>query len=34
MTGFGNARLDARSDVSVADLPKAGGKKGSIGFMQ
>jgi len=34
MTGFGNARLDARSDVSVADLPKACGKKGSIGFMQ
>ncbi len=34
MTGFGNARLDARSDISVADLPKAGGKKGSIGFMQ
>ena len=34
MTGFGNARLDGRSDVSVADLPKAGGKKGSIGFMQ
>ena len=34
MTGFGNARLDARSDISVADLPKAGGKKGAIGFMQ
>ncbi len=34
MTGFGNARLDARSDISVADLPKAGSKKGSIGFMQ
>ena len=34
MTGFGNARLDGRSDVSVADLPKAGSKKGSIGFMQ
>jgi len=34
MTGFGNARLDARSDIAVADLPKAGGKKGAIGFMQ
>ncbi len=34
MTGFGNARLDARSDVTVDDLPKAGGKKGTMGFMQ
>ena len=34
MTGFGNAQLQGRSDISVADLPRAGGKKGSIGFVQ
>lgn len=34
MTGFGNARLDARCDITVADLPKSGGKKGNMGFMQ
>ena len=34
MTGFGNARLDGRFDVSVADLPRSGGKKGSMGFVQ
>ncbi len=34
MTGFGNARLQQREAVQVADLPKAGGKKGSMGFLQ
>ncbi len=34
MTGFGNARLDGRSDISVADLPRPSGKKGSMGFVQ
>ncbi|MES2581918.1 MAG: AAA family ATPase [Pseudomonadota bacterium] len=34
MTGFGNARLDGRSDINVADLPRPGGKKGSMGFVQ
>lgn len=34
MTGFGNARLDRRQDIGVADLPKAGLKKGQIGFLQ
>ncbi len=34
MTGFGNARLDGRADITVADLPRPGGKKGSMGFMQ
>ena len=34
MTGFGNARLDGRADISVADLPRPGGKKGSMGFVQ
>lgn len=34
MTAFGNARLDGRDTLSVADLPKAAGKKGSMGFLQ
>lgn len=34
MTGFGNARLDQRSEISVEDLPKAGSAKGRIGFVQ
>ncbi len=34
MTGFGNARLDGRFDISVADLPRPNGKKGSMGFVQ
>jgi ATP-dependent Lon protease len=34
MTGFGNAKLDRREAVSVADLPKAGSRKGQIGFLQ
>lgn len=34
MTGFGNARLGARDAIAVADLPKAAGKKGNMGFLQ
>jgi ATP-dependent Lon protease len=34
MTGFGNARLDARSEISVDDLPKAASAKGKLGFLQ
>ncbi len=33
MTGFGNAQLDARSAISVDDLPKAP-SKGKLGFLQ
>ena len=34
MTGFGNARLDAREQVSVDDLPKPASAKGKLGFLQ
>ena len=34
MTGFGNARLDQRGQLSVDDLPKTGAAKGKIGFVQ
>jgi ATP-dependent Lon protease len=34
MTGFGNARLDSRSAISVDDLPKASGSKVKLGFVQ
>ena len=34
MTGFGNARLERRETVSVADLPRSGLKKGTMGFLQ
>ena len=34
MTGFGNARLDQRSEISVDDLPRSGTPKGRIGFVQ
>ena len=34
MTGFGNARLSRSDTVQVTDLPRAGQKKGSIGFLQ
>lgn len=34
MTGFGNAELDRRDEISVADLPRAGLKKGQMGFLQ
>jgi ATP-dependent Lon protease len=34
MTGFGNARLDARSAIAIDDLPKTGAAKGKLGFLQ
>ncbi len=34
MTAFGNARLDRRGEVQARDLPDAGPRKGSIGFVQ
>jgi ATP-dependent Lon protease len=34
MTGFGNARLGQRDHISLIDLPKNAGKKGSMGFLQ
>jgi ATP-dependent Lon protease len=34
MTGFGNARLNARSEIAVDDLPKAASAKGKLGFLQ
>lgn len=34
MTGFGNAQLDQRDTVTSADLPRTGGKKTGIGFLQ
>src|SRR3990167_5798518 len=34
MTGFGNARLDRRSTVEVADLPRAAAGRSRIGFVQ
>jgi ATP-dependent Lon protease len=34
MTGFGNARLDHRSTVEVADLPRTAAGKGRMGFVQ
>ena len=34
MTGFGNARLERRESIRVADLPRTGGKKGQMGFLQ
>ncbi len=34
MTGFGNARLDRRASVLVADLPKAATGRSRIGFVQ
>ena len=34
MTGFGNARLDNREEVSVDDLPRTGAAKGKLGFLQ
>jgi len=34
MTGFGNARLDQRSEIAVDDLPRAGAGKGKMGFIQ
>jgi ATP-dependent Lon protease len=34
MTAFGNAKLARRDRVDVADLPDAGFRKSSIGFVQ
>jgi ATP-dependent Lon protease len=34
MTGFGNAKLERRGEITVDDLPKAGPTKGKIGFVQ
>ena len=34
MTGFGNARLEQREQIAVDDLPKAGGSKTKLGFLQ
>jgi ATP-dependent Lon protease len=34
MAAFGNAKLDKRDHVEVRDLPAAGGKRASIGFVQ
>jgi ATP-dependent Lon protease len=34
MTGFGNARLNAKSAIGVDDLPKPGSGKGKLGFLQ
>ncbi|MBZ8138524.1 AAA family ATPase [Rubrivivax gelatinosus] len=34
MTGFGNARLAGREAIELADLPGAGARRGSIGFLQ
>jgi ATP-dependent Lon protease len=34
MTAFGNARLDGRGALELADLPDASGKRGPMGFVQ
>ena len=34
MTGFGNARLDKRDAICARDLPKAAGRRTTIGFVQ
>ncbi len=34
MTGFGNARLDGRGEVRPDDLPRAGGARSKLGFLQ
>jgi ATP-dependent Lon protease len=34
MTGFGNARLQERGEITADDLPKAGVAKGKLGFLQ
>ncbi len=34
MTGFGNARLAGRDELQAADLPRAGGSKTRVGFLQ
>jgi ATP-dependent Lon protease len=34
MTAFGNAKLDQREHIEVRDLPAAGGKRATMGFVQ
>jgi ATP-dependent Lon protease len=34
MTGFGNARLDGRSDIRPEDLPRSAGPRTRMGFVQ
>ena len=34
MTGFGNARLEQREEITLDDLPKQGGGKTKLGFLQ
>jgi len=34
MTRSDNARLDSRGEITAADLPRAAGKKGAMGFLQ
>jgi len=34
MTGFGNARLDQRDAIAADDLPRTGGNKSRMGFLQ
>ena len=34
MTAFGNAKLDARDEILVEDLPRAASAKGKVGFIQ
>ena len=34
MTAFGNARLDGRDAIEVADLPDGAPRRAPIGFMQ
>ena len=34
MTAFGNAKLDGRHTLEERDLPDAGARKSSIGFVQ
>ncbi|MFZ5566642.1 MAG: AAA family ATPase [Pseudomonadota bacterium] len=34
MTGFGNARLAGRDTLETADLPRSGGSKTRVGFLQ
>ena len=34
MMGFGNARLDGRGAIELADLPEAAPRRAPIGFVQ
>jgi ATP-dependent Lon protease len=34
MTAFGNARLDGRATIEMADLPGASARRSPIGFVQ